>query len=585
MPIWKKTLQVQASWIYQTLFVVIALWLFWLGYSQGLLQWKVRVPFPTWDMIAIESYLDSHPSPSLLELYRDIRDNEHRPIVTFFFYIIDRNFFGDDSSFLYPCIFACEGILMSSFLLPISNLRREIKFGSVALFTSTIVYLFFSGIHYENLWWQKQIHELSSLFFVSLAVFFATLVSGEEDSLRVIWRDNLFAAASGFLCVLASYSFGFGLVAWIVIGCHAVIRRWNLVAVLIFGTLAVSTILSYAFTYSPLAQHSDLSNTFLEPIQIFGYAMKILGALPATFHPIPAIIISILGVFFGTAQIFKTYFSADQNDIPRSRKSISQYSAMMFVASFGMALMTGIGRVTVNSGFDSRYAVLGSLYWASLLSLILTNSTQKKSTFYVLLFGLVTAFAGTTIDDDIQNRIRDGQQYKYMAGTLATLNLFYWPELVALYPAPNPIQEVWTRQRFPALSFAERAPFGYIGKVIKDSSESSATTKCFGYIDDLGTIKSAPAVIIATGWAFIASDVSRLKWIIISDESNTVRGAGLASIKRPDVRAAYEKLGESRAATDQLYSGFKIIAATKPGQKLKLWGVDEAGSICKIVER
>jgi hypothetical protein len=76
----------------------------YLMIRQTILQWEHRIKFPFWDMGYVVSFLDDKPSPSLADLFWTFRDNEHRPIVSFSFYLWDRNRYGHSGELLYRAI-------------------------------------------------------------------------------------------------------------------------------------------------------------------------------------------------------------------------------------------------------------------------------------------------------------------------------------------------------------------------------------------------------------------------------------------------------------------------------------------------
>ena len=130
----------------------------------------MRIPFPFWDMIGIEAYLDGHPSPSIFDLYRDIRDNEHRPIVSFLFYILDRNVFGDSGALLYPAIFISE-------YKPVEVLKGQLRSGnSASLFRKVLVIIQFA---------------LSIILIISTVVVFRQMNYMENKDIGFV-RENLF---------------------------------------------------------------------------------------------------------------------------------------------------------------------------------------------------------------------------------------------------------------------------------------------------------------------------------------------------------------------------------------------------------
>ena len=200
------------SILFTSMAFVMAAALFYLAARQAMLQWQFRIPFPDWDMFGVVSFLDHVPRPSILDLYNLFHDNEHRPIVPFLFYLWDRNSYGDSGAVLYPAIMVSNALLAAS-LFGILLVRRKIDIALKILFAAIVVLSFFSILNFENLTWQKQIHEILCVTFLSFGLLAAATVSTRVDRYRSAPVDSALALLSGLCCLAATYSFGFGLAA------------------------------------------------------------------------------------------------------------------------------------------------------------------------------------------------------------------------------------------------------------------------------------------------------------------------------------------------------------------------------------
>jgi len=242
------------------------------------------------------------------------------------------------------------------------------------------------------------------------------------------------------------------------------------------------------------------------------------------------------------------------------------YSLAELNAAIG-ALMLALGRLTVNKGYDSRYAVVASLFWCALLTLMLIRQSRSRAWRTSLLFGLITLVIGAVPAKRYEDMFRMREQNMYSQAVLATLR--FWPELPhlnALYPDPEILFRSWPRPRTPFPSFAQREPFGWIGARLTDLQPTPQSSRCFGYVDAVSktgggasgaqSSGGAPRVFTVTGWAVIVAPQSHLRWIVISDETNVGIGAGKTGLPRPDVVAHLAAKGIN--VDDQGLSGFQI---------------------------
>jgi hypothetical protein len=571
--------------------IVVAGLLAFLSVAQALLQWKLKTPFPYWDMVSIVSFLDDNPSRSIVDLYRSVRDNEHRPIASFAFFLMDRNVYGDSGYFLYRSIFAAETITVLCFLLVLLRLRRQIIWSSRLTAAALLIYLFFSVMHFENLTWQKQIHEVSCITLLSLGVLAAAAVSTCADICRSERFDVAAAAASGALCLLASYSFAFGLVAWPVVGAHAALTRWRCAPLIVYATFAVFTIVTYALTYTILPHHTDPTSAILKPLRIADYSLTLIGMM--SFNLLKdmnldmlarpaAHAISVIAIGVAFYQMRNLYLLPTCVTLERGRPVVGFYSAMVVVIALGMTVMIALGRITINGGGDSRYAIVGAMFWSGLLVLIMSTAPPKVVSACILVFGVAAASAGVLMASRYEHLLRTRHQEMFQAATLATLGQHLWPQAPALYPEPGPLNRVWTRPRWPFRSFAERAPFGWIGVSMRQIPPAPASSRCLGHIDAVSPVGGQGHMVKLSGWGFIAADDTGLEWVLATNTEEVAIGAGVAGLSRPDVRSAFARSGVSQNPQHQLYSGFEIVAAAPPGAKVLIWGIDKAGRACRL---
>jgi len=571
----------------------------YLMVRQTILQWEHRIKFPFWDMGGVVSFLDDKPSPSLADLYWTFRDNEHRPIVSFIFYLWDRNWYGYSGELLYRAIFIANALLATS-MLGILLVRHKLNLPAKILFATIVFYSFFSVLHYENLTWQKQIHEVSCLTFLSFGLFAAAAVSTPKALDRNRSIDITLALVAGLFCLAATYSFAFGLVSWPAVLMNAALMRWRRAPLLIVGAFAAFAVVSYALTFTIVEHHSNPAEAVLQPLSLASYILRVIGAplfymledLTSTrTATLLASVVAAGGLILAFSCLQQTYRLSRSPLTYGLDHIVAAHAAMIVIAALGMSLILALGRLTVNKGIDSRYAVVASLFWCALLTLMVITQSRSRARRTSLLFGVITLFIGAVPAKRYEDMIRMREQSMYSRAVLATHRL--WPEapqLNALYYDPETLLRFWPRPRTPFTSFAQREPFGWIGARLTDLQRMPESSRCFGYIDavsetgggasDAQWSGGARQVFMVTGWAAIAAPQSHLRWIVISDETNVGIGAGKTGLPRPDVGARLAANGIN--VDDQGLSGFQITAIGSPGQHVVIWGVDTAGRACQL---
>jgi hypothetical protein len=556
--------------------LVLSAALFYLAVSQALFQWKFRISVPYWDMISAIAFLDTHPSPSILDIYH-FPDNEHRPVIAFLFYLWDRNRYGYDGEFLYRAIMVFNALLAIS-MLGIVAVRRKLSLVFKILFAAIVFLFFFSITNYENLTWQKQIHEILCLTLLSFGLLFAAAVASRADSDRSTLVSSALALLCGLCCLAATYSFGFGLAAWPAVLLHALLTRWRWAPLLIFFAITASAIVTYALSSQP---HPGAIQAARQPLMLADYIVNAIGGiLPfhgrpiATMITVPVVILSIL-------LLLRFYLTFPARSAPLFSNVVAGHAAMLTVASLCITLMMALTRLTENQGLDSRYAVVGFLFWCALLILLLDALRGIAVPAVVLTFGFLALTVGTLPARSYENLLRAREQDMYRAGVMATYHLNYYPTYPALFYDATPFP-VWDKPRPPFQSFAKREPFGWIGANLADLPAAPELSRCLGNVDAIARSVDVPRVVSLRGWAVITAPHSHLRWVVVTDASNRGLGVGKPGIARPDVRMALAAQGIDDNPMDQNYSGYLIAAVTEAGQRLLVWSIDDAGRACRL---
>ena len=93
----------------------------------------------------------------------------------------------------------------------------------------------------------------------------------------------MLAALTGICLLAATFSFGFGLVGWPLVFAHAIMSRWRLAPLLMFGAFAALAIGAYAYWYvavSDLAQiaaHTPSASALQQPLGVVKVSLNVLA--------------------------------------------------------------------------------------------------------------------------------------------------------------------------------------------------------------------------------------------------------------------------------------------------------------------
>jgi hypothetical protein len=223
----------------------------------------------------------------------------------------------------------------------------------------------FSISHYEN-WicgWQLQVW-LHLLAAVSGIVLLAARP----------FRWLKFACA-GLLGVVATYSFGDGLVFWpvglVVLVAAAARKKERRIGAALWILMSVLVYCSYAWHYQKPARHPSLASMFQKPFGYGFYVLQYLGALCGMGAPavMGAAGLALLGWSLWKLRKWK----------PADRDASLPYVGLILY-SFASALVTGVGRVGfgADQALSSRYGAMSITFWISLVVFLLNTANARR---------------------------------------------------------------------------------------------------------------------------------------------------------------------------------------------------------------
>jgi hypothetical protein len=564
--------------------LAIALPALGLATHSAVFQWYHRDLIPTYDMVDVIRFLDRRPNPTLLELYSTFTGNEHRPFIPFYLYWIDYHWFGASGAFLFPVLYAITFALslISVSWAMLSHFPPTARILSLAL---SLVCFFWVG-HYENLSWEIQVHQMLCLLLVSAACLTAASIGGLDK--KDVLKGTLRAALAGMLSFAATFSFAFGIASFVAIGAHGLLSRWRLPAFLVLFFFAVVALALYLNTFVLLPYHSDPVVSLAHPVALLSYAGVVLSA-PFwsaadsivgfgwnAWRGLPAWL--ALGLVSPVALLRYTRPALFQ---PIRDRAFLDFALLIVASTLIMAVMVALGRLTVNTGAESRYAVMASMFWTSIIGIAVLCMRAGLRYPVVLASSTLCLLLSAMSTPRLQDVVRAREQRLFGGAVAATLGVFDAPEF-QIYPGTDAPAIIWSRPRGEFPSFGERVPFVWIGHSIGALSGRARDASCFGHIDAITLLDEQRHIFRADGWAFGQRATNRAVWVAIVDDAGMVVGLSRPDFVRPDVLKYYESREVRGDNEAMLHSGFQAVARLSRNSKISLWLIDTAGQACPV---
>lgn len=332
---------------------------------------------PFWDMMGVEHFLNhwflAHYSPlTALAFY----DNQHKPVFPLYLSAIDHVFFASRGIFLLICSWAAlAGVCAISLhrLLPAIE-KPAVRLGYLLLFPCVI----FWPAGYDNLVWPKQLHVCLQLLCACAA--FSLLTSLDcRQALRpwqFLWRHVLLL----LLVIVATFSFGWGLVASFVVGGFALLRwPFRRSIPLLLTVAACATVYVYALVWrtpAALVTHYP-SDPAVIARGVVHYLLALFGAplwwlMEAPFRPPgTALLITeaagICGLALALWALWRMRWRIRTADANASEPvaAARTYAQIMLLFTFAAIVVTMSGRFLHGpaQAVTSRYLILPSLFW------------------------------------------------------------------------------------------------------------------------------------------------------------------------------------------------------------------------------
>ncbi len=521
---------------------------------------EFRDVVPRWDMIGVEWFIDVRflHDPSLFTAFA-FHDNEHRPVFPLYIFLADHVFFGSHELSLVICsLVTVAGIAFitarrigGAIQDPARRLAFWLLVPCVLLWPGQI----------ENLVFPKQLHELLCIVLTCLVFDLAVQLDGRVGMGSS--RSNLLrASAIAVLNFVAAFSFGWGVLATILVALFAVIRRWELVPAGLVVLGAVVTICTYVLVWATPSEQQGVFELARLLLRLVAYASIFVGA------PIGASLASlgesshfqcgVAGVL-GLAGLALAACSMGPligpRELPKESAAGRNYARLMVAFVAMCAAVTAVGRVRfgLSQAVESqRYFILPCLFWLSLPVLLPALPVIGRWTRWLGWPAMLAGFGGIlATTPHFIDWMADRMLWTRIGAIAAVMGEDHIPAPPRLYPTPLQLHIVFDDYAHRGVSvYADRWPH-WLGQRIEDLAPRA--TDCQGYVDRILPIPgSANREII--GWIFDVARREAPPWVALVDSQRRVSGLATFGMQRDDVALAMK----SRAARRAGFDGFML---------------------------
>lgn len=526
------------------------------------LQYAIRYVYqvPVWDIAALHETLLSRIE---IQTHRTLWDvavnfvvNGHWPLIPFFAYYADFAF--DNASGRIPMVLSWIALLgiaptlawsMRSLSKPIAIL--------VALALAIIVL------------WPAQMESVISPMQVLISL---SLLFGISALRTATAGDSGRSLGATLVLVLASmFSFGYGVVLWptllILFGLQ---RRW-----LHFGiTVVLAAIVLYIYQRTTVGSgFVPLRAVVTAPLGVIGYTLAQAGAFFAYLiqQPLPVVAQSA-GVLIVVAQSALTWRMWRNS---RWNERGIRFLWLVSLWLIGMMLLTGLGRHSLGAdqAMNTRYLIVSSLYWASLLLLAWRLFEDKaplwrRSIIAVGVIALLGLLLGIPNYVDRMRAVESNQRLATLALTVGVVETDAQGRASAVLH-PWSLQHLYEYFRRERMTIYAEEWSTWIGSDFDTLFGKAVPRRCqFGH-DVRTKFRGGDRLI---GWIY-SPDTREAPEHALFVETGKIVGVGFVMMDRPEV----ETLLDDSVALRSGYFGYLPQSAIA---SINVYGRFADGSIC-----
>lgn len=499
-----------------------------------------RIPFPFRDMVEVMRFLDSNPSILIGDTFTKLHDMEHRPAFPGVIWYFDRMLFASNG--LMPLILSQFALAVTS-CLAVSKWAPQLQLRSPYSWLTYIAAIaaMFSLLNWYNLIWEKQLHMSMSLLFITLSSYFIC-----KDKILKACKNNKISK-NHFLstgsALIATFSFGYGLPAILVITIHGLLSKWPTRQILFFFLISIITVLSY-FYFLNLRDRGSFGFLVFpsEPLIFVENVARFLGAaIPASINSVRimngdpnqfALLVGIILIgFYGFRSFLIYYKSIFNNQKPTESQS---FSLIITSICFTIAVMTCLARPEETQEITRRYYIISTFFIISLPGLFL--DAKSRTTFMrryrIILVTLTTIFVILSWFGHVNNfsQARSRWHSAAVAAIGADLGI-YLPDGNGLIDPPLHQSEeksfkVWTAHRSRLKKSGQYYPFEWLQKEVGRTFRIYKDPVCKFSIDWVKKPLNQNPAHAFSGALYHKKELFFAKWLVVTNPSGIIIGIG-----------------------------------------------------------
>jgi hypothetical protein len=493
--------------------------------------------FPIWEML---SWLHHYLHESLAR-FLFLPDNGHMFVVPKALYALDYELFQARGVFLIGC--SLVSILASAAVFS-AGAELGDRWRDGARWCSIVIVA--AGLSWLAAW-ENLLNPFNLLIFMcfcftvsSLACLAGPGILQADGAERIPWSR---VAGSLALLILATFSYGYGLVSAVAFGVLATMRRpqrrqlATIIGVAVLGLIAYA----YAIGFQLPEYNTDPTRAIMRPLAVGAYVVRLLGAAPRALVEafLPQGVATVVGDGFALGALlyaaWEVIAAVRRGDAARRRTGFLLATALF---ATGAAVTTALSRMDfgLRHALSSRYMTNAVVFWMAIAGLGWWRSRggaygiRLAVALVIALVPLLLVVSNLRQLAAVAEYREPFEEFRWML-----VNRVYAP---AMFPAVHP-HPVWARAIFQELDQRGWSVFGdreatWIWKPLKNVA-TGQSTECIGFFDIGRPLAENSPYTYAGGWSYDVGLNEAVDYVVVTDPSDTIRAVGRSAIDRPDV--------------------------------------------------
>lgn len=517
-------------------------------------------------------------------------DNEHRPLFPMLVWALDATLFRFDGLLSIIVLLATLAACGLCFLLAGWMVKIPRDPVPWAAFGLAILILFWPG-HHENLLWPKQVHMTmslaASLAGLLLLIRFDRIQSTQIDT-PAVGRLPIWAAVLFFV---ASFSFAYGLVAWLTAIIFGIWRQWPRTTVMFLLAIFIFTLAIYFNPWRPPGRITYSTGNTFDPFVIVPFAWGLIGAplrmIVLIFGITDDLLVAFVFGAVGFLGLVAIAVHAHRSGLRHATQDpLTLFSLAVLLFAVGALSMIALGRG--DGGWEEigapRYLLVSNVLWIAMIVYVLRTIERLKPRrphmVGLLAYGAMILVATTYWG--FGNILKSESQRIHLGMILPVV-------FTKHTPAVDLSDDTYLHHRIASNFKTQIRVFGLMrsqgvgpysrawpkwpGRTLSDAFKTTTRVKCRGSIDHLRPYWRTGAHVV--GWAWDPERRQAVDHVVLVDKAGIIQGVGHGGNRRPDVA------NDGRVEGDQ-HTGWTAFARVPPANIVTVYGVIDDQLACRL---